>query len=118
MTFLETLRSQGFRYDLLASQCRVTETPIFLDLCWGKDLDFTTIANDPGVEIDRGSRRFVLMRIGGDIRYFAGASDPYNSEAESEFGIFPSMSSALEFGYDYLIENHEISEISAERNPR
>ena len=50
MTFLESLRAQGPSYDLLASQCKTTETPIFADLCWGKELDFTTITSDPGIE--------------------------------------------------------------------
>jgi hypothetical protein len=118
MTFLESLRAQGPSYDLLASQCKMTETPLFVDLCWGESLDFTTITNDPGIEIEKGSRLFVLMRIAGQIRYYAGPSNPYDTETEIDVGVFPSITSALAFGHDYLIRGCRLSEIGAERHPR
>jgi hypothetical protein len=118
MTFIESLRAEGPSYHLLASQCKVTETPIFADLCWGEGLDLKTVISDPGVEIDKGPRRFVLMRIGGEIRYYAGTSDPYDSESEREVGAFPSIASALAFGHDYLVRGYRLAEIEAERNPR
>jgi hypothetical protein len=118
MTFLESLRAQGSNYGLLTSECRVTETPLFVDLCWGEGLDLTTITSDPGIEIEKGSRRFVLMRIAGEIRYYVGPSDPYGSEAECEVGVFPSLSSALAFAHDYLMRRCHLSEIGAERHPR
>lgn len=77
-----------------------------------------TLINDPGIEIDKGSRRFVLMRIAGEIRYFAGTSDPYDEEGESETGIFSNIASALEFGNDYLVGNCSFAEITIKRNPR
>jgi len=118
MTFLESLRAEGSSYDLLASQCKLTETLLFADLCWGEGLDVITVTSDPGVEIDKGRRRFVLMRVAGEIRYYAGTSDPYDSEAESEVGVFPHIASALAFGHDYLIAGCCLSEIGAERHPR
>lgn len=118
MKFLESLRVQGVRYDVLASQCNMTETPLFADLCWGENLDVTTLAMDPGVEIDKGPRRFVLMRVAGELRYYAGPSDPYDEETEIDVGIFPNIEAALVFGYDWLIHGYDLSAIGAERYPR
>jgi hypothetical protein len=118
MNFIESLRAQGSSYDHLASECKMTETPIFCDLCWGDGLDATTILSDPGVEINKGQRRFVLMRIAGEIRYYVGPSDPYDTETESEVGVFPNIPLALAFGHDYLIRGFRLSEIGAQRQPR
>jgi hypothetical protein len=118
MKFLESLRAQGALFAFLASQCKATETPIFADLCWGKQRDFTKIVSDPGIEFDKGSRLFVLMRIEGEVRYYAGTSDPSDAESESEVGVFPDISSALAFGYDYLIRRCHFLEINTARNTR
>jgi len=96
----------------------MTETPFFADLCWGENFDFDGITSDPGIEIDKGCRRLVLMRIAGQIRYFAGSTDPYDDEPEMEVGVFPTMDSALAFGYDYLIRRCHLSEIVADREKK
>jgi hypothetical protein len=118
MTFLENLRAQGSGYQILASQCKLTETPIFMDLCWGEELDIWTIVGDPGIQLDKGSRRFVFARVAGEIRYYAGPSEPNDEKTEIEVGVFPSIPSALAFGYEWLLRGCGLSEIGAERRPR
>jgi hypothetical protein len=103
MNFLEALQAQGAGYDAIALQCKVTVTPIFADLCWGRELDFSALTRDPGIEFERGSRRLVLMRVGLEIRFYAGPSGVNGEGSESRIGVFPSIDAALSFAYDFLV---------------
>jgi hypothetical protein len=116
MTFLELLRGEGAAYDRLVSGCEVSECSLFGDLCWGDGLDLATIFDDPGIKIVSGSRLFVLLRILGEIRYYAGSSDPNIAyETESESGVFPSAAAAVAFAQEFLINSRNLSEIDVVR---
>jgi hypothetical protein len=114
-SFLDDLRSETNLFGAIESASRVVILPVFIDLCWGEHFDFLRAMKDPGIQFDMERRRFVLMRIDNEIRYYAGTSDPYAQDAPYEIGIFPNTALALSFGGEYLIQGRLFEDITIER---
>lgn len=118
-SFLETLQNEGRYFADLTTIATKIDLPCFADLIWpGDQIDPQSLNVDPGVQFIWRGRTFVLMRVGDQIRYYAGPVNASTVAEEWELGVLPSASSALSFGCDYLINQRPLSTIAVKREVR
>jgi hypothetical protein len=118
MSFLlDILTQEVEKVHRIAAHATQTPCPDFGDLWWDP-IDLDAVLNDPGVKFETASRMFVVARINGELRYFAGAKDIYEENYDYELGVFGTLSHALAFAEAYLIAERELREIDDERDIR
>jgi hypothetical protein len=107
---------------------RQSSCPAFGDILWPPIPVLSTLAEEPGVMFETSLRVFVLQRICGELRYYAGGWCPDQSRiyleedriaAEGcEAGVFASIRDAMAFAQQYLGENLPLGAIQVLREAR
>jgi hypothetical protein len=116
-TFLEALEGEGELVRRIAAHATQTECPDFGDLWWD-NIDLDAVLNDPGVMFESPSRLFVVARINGELRYFAGGKTIYDDAYDYELGTFDTLKQALAFAEAYLVGGSELRDIEMKREVR
>jgi hypothetical protein len=116
--FLNMLQAERELFEALARSCSLQKAADFADLCWGEEFNIMAAIRDPGLIMEAHDRRCALLRVGNEIRYYAGSVPTSSGELDYEIGVFPNAAAALQFATKYLLDGVPLGGISVDRNIR
>ena len=128
------LARSGKQFAAIGAVAACHDCPIFGDLLWPPLPDGNYVQRlmegkeEPGVSFESLRRRFVVHRIGAELRYYAGGycpndcpADRYLMEQERayneghEVGVFHSVRDVVTFAKQYLVEERPLLGLSLRR---
>jgi hypothetical protein len=115
--FLDSLSREAESVCRITSVAKQTACRDFGDLWWDK-IDLRTVFNDPGVMFSTVSRMFVVARVNGELRYYAGGLNICDDDYAYELGVVDDLHGALTLAEAYLVRNDQLDDIPVARRIR